>query len=98
MQKQKLSKRGNISLGALPGIAITLVIVAAVFLGGFLAVDALSDSVETNSSAANATEDVETTMSNVTGFLPIVGTLIGVGLLLGVIGLAFAFGRDRGFF
>ncbi len=95
------SKRGNIGLGSLPTIAITLVVVAAVFVAGFLAIDGLSESTVANSYAANSTAAIEEGMYNITNFLPTVGTLIGVGLLLGVILLAFMgfqAGRSRGWF
>lgn len=95
------AKRGNIGLGSLPTIAITLVVVAAVFVAGFLALDGLSESTTAGSYAANSTAAIEEGMYNVTNFLPTVGTLIGVGLLLGVILLAFMGfqqGRQRGWF
>jgi hypothetical protein len=99
--KEVANKRGNIGLGSLPTIAITLVVVAAVFLAGFLAIDGLKESTTAGSYAANSTAAIEEGMYNVTNFLPTVGTLIGVGLLLGVILLAFMGfqqGRQRGWF
>jgi len=95
------AKKGNIGLGSLPTIAITLVVVAAVFVAGFLAIDGLSESSEPGTYAANSTAAIEEGMYNITNFLPTVGTLIGVGLLLGVILLAFMgfqAGRQRGMF
>jgi len=92
------NKKGEITLGSLPSIAIGLVIVAAVFVGGFLALDALSSDLAPNSFAANATTAVTEGMYNVTSFLPTTGTMIGIGLFLGVILLAFAVGRDKGYF
>jgi len=95
------AKKGNIGLGSLPTIAITLVVVAAVFVAGFLAIDGLSESTVADSYAANSTAAIEEGMYNITNFLPTVGTLIGVGLLLGVILLAFMgfqAGRQRGMF
>lgn len=93
------SKKGMITLGGLPSIAIGLVVVAAVFVGGFLALDALDNDLTANSFAANATEKVTEGMFNVTAFLPTTGTMIGIGLLLGVILVGFAiYGRNKGYF
>jgi len=43
--------------------------------------------------AGNSTTDVEIGLDNITDQIPTVGTLIGVGLLLAVIGGAFVIGR-----
>lgn len=92
------SKRGQIGLGNLPTYAIALVVVAAVFIGGFLALQSLGTGLTANSYAANATSAIEQSMYNITSLLPTTGTMIGIGLFLGVIFIAFAYGRNRGMF
>ena len=111
-----MNKKG-IALGDMPGVVMTLIIVAAFLVGGFLALEGLvsgsgcasgytynsaSGLCELNSNtsvtdqpnnAGNATNTVITSLSNTTDQIDTVGTLIGVGLLLAVIGGAFVVGR-----
>lgn len=82
-----------VSLGEVPGVAITLVLVAAIFVAGFLVTDGLDDGLTANSFAANATDEIDEGMYNVVEYAPTWGTLIGVGVLLAIVLGAFYLGR-----
>ena len=84
-----------VNLNAVPGIALTMVLVAAIFVGGFLVLDGLDDDLTANSAAANATTDITSAMENITDYAPTWGTIIGVAVLLGIVIAGFAFGRSR---
>jgi hypothetical protein len=92
----KLTKRGQITLGNLPTIALSFILAAAFFVAGFLILDGLSADLTAGSYAANSTAAIEVGMYNITSYIPTVGTLVGVGLLLAVIVGAFVLGRNRG--
>ena len=87
-----MNKKG-IALGDMPNVVMTLIIVAAFLVGGFLAIEGIQAGLTANSNADNATDVVITGLSNTTDQIDTVGTLIGVGLLLAVIGGAFVVGR-----
>jgi len=87
-----MNKRG-IALGDLPQVVMVMILAAAFLVGGFLALDGLGTDLTANSYGANATNTIEQGLDNVTDQIPTVGTLIGVGLLLAVIGGAFVIGR-----
>jgi len=76
-------------------IFLSVVVVAYVF---FILSDSLKDTLTDGSIGYNATENIETGMSNATEQLPQAGTLIGIGVILGVIGLAVYGARKYGLF
>ena len=76
-------------------IFLGIVIVAFVF---FILSDALKDTQDVNSTGYNATSNLETGMLNATEQAPQAGKLIGIGLILGVIGLAVFGARRYGLF
>ena len=76
-------------------IFLGIVIVAYVF---FILSDSLRDTLDTDSTGYNATDNIETGMLNATEQLPQAGTLIGIGVILGVIGLAVYGARRYGLF
>lgn len=80
------------SLGQLPQIALTMVVVAAFFVAGFLVLDGLDDNI-TNGDALRSTGNVTQALSNSTTYLPTVGTLIGVSIILAVVIGSFVIGR-----
>ena len=84
-----------VGMAELPQIAITFVLVAALFVAGFLVVGGLGDST-TDVDATSAVANVTTGMLNVVTYAPIWGTIIGVAVLLGIVIAGFAFGRSRG--
>lgn len=111
------SKKGSVSLGDTPNIALTLILVAAVFVGGFLVLEGLRDGINYSqdqyysASAANgcnstdtnqcqmylATSNLTEGMSNITGYMPTIGVIVGVAVLLGVVLAGFGFARNQGY-
>lgn len=82
-----------VSLGEMPKIVMILIVTAAFFVGGFLALSGMQGGLTVDTAAYNATVDIETGLVNTTTQFPTIGTLIGVGLLLAVIGGAFIIGK-----
>ena len=86
-----------VSMSELPSLAITFVLVAALFVAGFLVVSGLAesktDSTGLNSTVANVTEG----MGNVVAYAPVWGTIIGVAVLLAIVIGGFSFGRQKGY-
>lgn len=93
MSKNIGGKKTMVALADVPAVAITLVLVAAIFVAGFLVTDGLDDSLTANSYAANATDELDEGMYNVVEYAPTWGTLIGVGVLLAIVLGAFYVGR-----
>ena len=84
-----------VSMSELPTLAITFVLVAALFVAGFLVVEGLGDST-TDASATSAIANVTEGMGNITAYAPTWGTIIGVAVLLGIVIGGFSFGRQKG--
>jgi hypothetical protein len=87
-------KRG-VSLSELPNTIIGLVVTGAVALVGFIVWQSLADST-TNTDAGSFLANITLMFANVGEQLPLVGTIIAFGLVLGIVMVAFAFGRRRG--
>ena len=87
-----------VSISELPSLAITFVLVGALFVAGFLVVGGLGDSVAINSSGYWAVENITSGMSNIVSYAPIWGTIVGVAVLLGIVIGGFSFGRSKGMF
>ena len=86
-----------VGISELPGLAITFVLVAALFVAGFLVVGGLGDSTD-DASAASAVANVSEGMLNIVSYAPIWGTIVGVAVLLGIVIGGFSFGRNQGMF
>jgi len=86
-----------VGLSELPTLAITFVLVAALFVSGFLVVSGLGDST-TDPAATSAVANVSQGMLNIVTYAPIWGTIVGVAVLLGIVIGGFGFGRSRGMF
>ena len=84
-------KKGQLGLGQLPNIAITLVVVGIVFAIGLQIVSDTGDDMTANSAEQNATEETVEGMAKVTGKLPLIGTVVAAVVVLGLVigGLAF---------
>lgn len=59
-----------VSLGRVPSVALTLVLIAAIFVGGFLVLDGLDDDLAANSYGANATAALNEGMDNIVQYAP----------------------------
>jgi len=86
-----------VSISDMPNLAITFVLVAALFVAGFLVISGLGDST-TDAEATSAVANVSEGMLNIVEYAPTWGTIIGVAVLLGIVIGGFAFGRRRGMF
>ena len=91
--KDKKAEIGNMT--AYFSIFIGIVVVAFVF---FILTDNLKDTLDTDGIGYNATVNLETGMANATEQMPQAGTLIGIGVILGVIALAVYGARKYGLF
>jgi hypothetical protein len=83
-----------IQISDVPNLAITLLIVAVIFVATFLCLAGLKAST-TDTSATAAIGNVSSGMMNIVGFLPTVGTIVGVALLVGVVYLGFMYARNK---
>ena len=88
-----------------PTILVAMLVIAVVGVSTFLALDGLDDNLTANSEGANATAAITTGVGNIFDLAPTWGTLIGVGVLLGIVAgflivgaLGYQYGRNRGMF
>jgi len=92
-KKGKKGQAGNLTTYF--AIFLGVVVVAYVF---FILSDSLQGTLTVDSVAYNATQNIVDGMANATEQLPQAGTLIGVGVIIGVIGLAIYGARKYGLF
>lgn len=98
-----------VSLNEVPQTAITLVVVAAVFVAAFLVVTGMGDS-QYNQPGCNSTDqssvacggykaanNFSSGMTQIVNYAPTWGVVIGVAVLLGVVLAGFGFARNKGF-
>ena len=86
-----------VSISELPSLAITFVLVGALFVAGFLVINGLGDATS-DASATSAVANVSAGMLNIVTYAPIWGTIVGVAVLLGIVIGGFSFGRSKGMF
>lgn len=94
MKKSIFSKRGALTLGEIPTVALTLVFIAAIFVGGYLVLDGLGNA-STDTSVTGAVNNMTGAFDNVITYAPTWGTIIGVSVLIGIVVAGFAFARSR---
>jgi len=85
------AKKG-IQLNQAFGAVLTLVLVAVLVIIAIFLFVTLSDSFDTDSAEANASTDMVDEFSNYTSLIGLVGTIIFLGLVIGVLVASFAFG------
>lgn len=90
------NKKGTVSIGDMPGLFMGIVLALAVGIAGFLIITGLSSST-TNTDATNAAANATAALSNVFDYLPTVGIVVGVAILLGVVIVGFGMARNRGY-
>jgi len=83
-------------LTELPGVAMTLVMVAVIFVAGFLVLEGLEDST-TGADATNAINNVSAGLTNIVEYAPTWGVILGVAVLLSIVIGGFMFARGRGY-
>jgi hypothetical protein len=91
------STKGAMTLGEVPTVALTFVLIAAIFVSGFLVVAGLGTGLQVNSAAANSTTLVTTGLSNIVSYAPTWGTIVGVSILLGIVIVGFGMARQKGY-
>ena len=90
-----LERKKGIQLNEAFGAVLTLVLVAVLVIIAIFLFVTLSDSFDAGSSEANASEDMVEEFENYTSLIGLVGTIIFLGLVIGVLVVSFAFGGRR---
>lgn len=88
------SKRG-IQLGQAFGAVLVVVLVAMLVIISIFLFENLDDTFTADSGASNATNDMITQFGSYVSLVGLVGTIIFLGLVIGVLIGSFAFGRSR---
>ena len=81
------------NLADLKGVVILLALVALIAAATAIALDEFQDETTSGTSAYNITENGLTGVDNSTDFLDTIGTIAGVAVLIGLVVLAFQFGK-----
>lgn len=89
------NRRGNAGLDSVPSIAISFVIIAVVFVVGYLVLAGLTANT-TNADALTAVGNLTDGMNNIVSFAPTWGTVIAAAVVLLIVigGLYFFRGRE----
>ena len=95
MKMELKSKRG-IQLSQAFGAVLTLVLVAVLVIISIFLFSSLGATFTANSAAANATTTMITQFGNYPTLVGLVGTIIFLGIVIGVLVASFAFGGKRG--
>ena len=82
-------------LDGLKNAVVILGIIALVSAAVALALDDFSDEMTTNSYAQNITNSGLSGIDNSTSYLPTIGTILGVVVLIGIVVSGFAFATRR---
>ena len=90
-----LEKKKGIQLNQAFGAVLTLVLIAVLIIIAIFLFVTLSDSFTASSAEANASDDIVDEFSNYTSLIGLVGTVIFLGLVIGVLVASFAFGGKR---
>lgn len=90
-----LSEKKGIQLNQAFGAVLTLVLVAVLVIIAIFLFVTLGESFTADSAEANASEAMVTEFSNYTSLIGLVGTIIFLGLVIGVLVASFAFGGKR---
>ena len=92
----KMNKRGAMGLDNVPAVAISFVVIAVIFVVGYLVLAGLSTGT-TNAGALGAVGNLTSGMNNIVTFAPTWGTVIGAAVILAiVIGGLYYFMNRRG--
>lgn len=102
LPQKKLSKKGNITLDTLPTLLLTLVVIATLAVAIYLTLNGLGNAIPDSDKNASTTEqgtlavgNFTASINNIVAFAPTWGTVLGVAILVGIIIVAFAFGRKQ---
>ena len=95
MELKPLTSKKGIQLSQAFGAVLTLVLVAVLVIIAIFLFVTLSSSFDTDSSEANASDAMVSEFENYTSLIGLVGTIIFLGLVIGVLVASFAFGGKR---
>jgi quinol-cytochrome oxidoreductase complex cytochrome b subunit len=95
MELSKINSKKGIQLNQAFGAVLTLVLVAVLVIIAIFLFVTLGASFTADSAEANASNDMVTEFSNYTSLIGLVGTIIFLGLVIGVLVASFAFGGRR---
>ncbi len=85
------TKRG-IQLNQAFGAVLAVVLIAVLVIIAIFLFDSLGDSFDVNSASANATNEMITQFANYPALIGLVGTIVFLGLVIGVLVASFVFG------
>lgn len=94
MKKSIIARRGALTLGEIPDVALTLVFIAAIFVGGYLVLAGLGNA-STSTAVQGAVGNMTGAFDNVITYAPTWGTIVGVSVLIGIVIAGFAFARKQ---
>ncbi len=95
MELRKINNKKGIQLSQAFGAVLTLVLVAVLVVIAIFLFVTLGESFTVDSAEANASADLVTEFGNYTSLIGLVGTIIFLGLVIGVLVASFAFGGRR---
>ena len=95
MELKKITPKKSIQLSQAFGAVLTLVLVAVLVIIAIFLFVTLGDSFDADSAEANASDDMVDEFGNYTSLIGLVGTIIFLGLVIGVLVASFAFGGKR---
>ena len=81
------------NLADLKGVVILIGLIALIASAVSIALDEFQDETDSLSYAYNITENGLSGVDNTTDFLDTIGTIAGVAVLIGIVVMAFTFGR-----
>ena len=93
--KSVIKPKKGIQLSQAFGAVLTLVLVAVLVIIGIFLFVTLSASFDAGSAEQNASDDMVDEFDGYTSLIGLVGTIIFLGLVIGVLVASFAFGGGR---
>ena len=95
MKLKKIIPKKGIQLSQAFGAVLTLVLVAVLVIIAIFLFVTLGEGFDAGSAEQNASQDMTTEFGNYTSLIGLVGTIIFLGLVIGVLVASFAFGGKR---
>ena len=91
----KITSKKGVQLNQAFGAVLALVLVAVLVIIAIFLFDTLGGTFDTDSAAANATDDMVTQFASYPVLIGLVGTIIFLGLVIGVLVASFVFSGRR---
>ncbi len=87
-----VTQKKGIALNQAFGAVLAVVLIAVLVIIAIFLFDALGDSFTADSAASNATDEMITQFGNYPALIGLVGTIVFLGLVIGVLVASFVFG------